>query len=101
MARKNLLDPAIAEVSPNFYNAALQSQLSTSEQQIVTQASLSWKTANSLMKLSKDKARKQFLELTPDMQNLIRYIYPDREEFMPEQNAVQSAFQKGIGRAHV
>jgi len=97
MARKNLLDPSIAAVSPNFYNAALQSQLSTSEQQLVTQASLSWKTANSLMKLGKDKARKQFLELTPDMQNLIRYIYPDREEFMPEQNAVQSAFQKVAG----
>jgi len=54
MARKNLLDPSIAEVSPNFYNAALQSQLSTSEQQLVTQAALSWKTANTLMKLGKD-----------------------------------------------
>lgn len=97
MARKNLLDPAIAEVSPNFYNAALQSQLSTSEQTLVTQAALSWKTANRLMKLSKEKARQQFLELTPDVQSTIRYMFPDREEFLPEQNAVQSLFQKGAG----
>ena len=55
MARKNLLDPSIAEVSPNFYNAALQSQLSTSEQQLITQAALNWKTARSLLKLSEEK----------------------------------------------
>lgn len=97
MARKNLLDPAIAEVSPNFYNAALQSQLSTSEQTLVTQAALSWKTANRLMKLSNDKARKQFLELAPDVQQTIRYMFPDKEIFLPEQNALQSAFQKAAG----
>lgn len=97
MPRKNLLDPSIAEVSPNFYNAALQSQLSTSEQQLVTQAALSWKTANSLMKLGKEKARNQFLELTPDVQATIRYMFPNREEFMPEQNALQSGFQKVAG----
>jgi hypothetical protein len=97
MPRKNLLDPSIAEVSPNFYNAALRSQLSTSEQQLVTQAALSWKTANSLMKLGKEKARNQFLELTPDVQATIRYMFPNREEFMPEQNALQSGFQKVTG----
>jgi hypothetical protein len=97
MARKPLLDPVIAEVSPNFYNAALQSQLSTSEQQLVTQAALSWKTANRIMKLSKEKARKEFLELTPDVQSTIRYMFPNREEFLPEQNAIQSGFQKVAG----
>jgi Tfp pilus assembly major pilin PilA len=97
MARKPLLDPAVAEVSPNFYNAALQSQLSTSEQTLINQGSLAWSTANKLMKLGKEKARKQFLELTPDVQATIRYMYPDREEFMPEQNPLQSAFQKVAG----
>jgi hypothetical protein len=99
MARKPLLSPAVAEVSPNFYNAALQSQLSTSEQTLINQGSLAWSTANKLMKLGKDKARKQFLELTPDVQATIRYMYPDREEFMPEQNPLQSAFQKVAGVA--
>ena len=101
MARKNLLDPAIAEISPNFYNAALQSQLSTSEQQLVTQAALNWKTARSLLKLSEDKARKQFLELRPDVQSQIRYFFPDREEFMPEQSPGQQLAQnifKGAGK---
>jgi len=101
MARKNLLDPSIAEVSPNFYNAALQSQLSTSEQQLVTQAALSWKTANTLMKLGKDKARQQFLELTPDVQSTIRYMFPNREEFLPEQSSRQQLAQniiKGAGK---
>lgn len=99
MARKPLLDPAVAEVSPNFYNAALQSQLSTSEQTLINQGSLAWSTANKLMKLGKDKARKQFLELTPDVQATIRYMYPDRQEFLPEQNLVQSAFQRVAGLA--
>lgn len=99
MARKNLLDPSIAEVSPNFYNAALQSQLSTSEQQIVTQAALNWKTAKSLLKLGKDKARKEFLELRPDVQSQIRYFFPDREEFMPEQNFKQKAYQNIVKAA--
>ena len=99
MARKNLLDPAIAEISPNFYNAALQSQLSTSEQQLVTQAALNWKTARSLMKLSKEKARQQFLELRPDVQSQIRYFFPDREEFMPEQSGVQRTYQNVIKTA--
>jgi len=104
MARKNLLDPAIAEVSPNFYNAALQSQLSTSEQQLITQAALNWKTARSLLKLSEEKARKQFLELRPDVQSQIRYFFPDRKEFMPEQNYIQKVWQNltfGTGNALV
>jgi hypothetical protein len=96
MPRENLLSPSVAEVSPNFYNAALKSQLSTSEQALVTQASLAWKTANTLMKLGKDKARKQFLELTPDVQSTIRYMYPDREEFLPEQSPQQQLAQKVI-----
>ncbi len=36
----------------------------------------------------KEKARKQFLELTPDVQATIRYMFPNREEFMPEQNKI-------------
>jgi hypothetical protein len=94
MARKNLLDPAVAEVSPNFYNAALQSQLSTSEQQLVNQGALAWKTANSLMKLSGEKARERFLELRPDVQSTISYMYPDRPEFKPAQSRNQELFQK-------
>lgn len=89
MARKNLLDPAVAEVSPNFYNAALQTQLSTSGQQLVNQSALVWKTANSLMKLSEEKARERFSELRPDIQAAIRDMYPDRKEFMVEKTFLQ------------
>lgn len=101
MARKNLLDPAVAEISPNFYNAALKTEYSPTEQLMINQMGLSYKTGTALLKLSKDKARKQFLELDPAVQANIRYIFPDKEQFLPEQNFLQEAFRKtvsGIGK---
>jgi hypothetical protein len=96
----DLVSESAAEVSPNFYSAALRTQYSPEELKMINQMSRSYKTATSLLKFSKDKARKEFLELDPAVQANIRYIFPDKEQFLPEQNLLQRGFQaisKGIG----
>jgi hypothetical protein len=96
----NLVDPAAAEVSPNFYDSALKTNYSPTELKMINQMSLSYKTGTSLLKLSKGKARKEFLELDPLVQANIRYIFPDKEQFLPEQNLLQRGIQataKGLG----
>lgn len=97
MARKNLLDPAVAEMSPNFYSAALKTQLSPEEKMMLEQNALAYKTAKTLMQYSSEKARKEFLQLDPMVQSSIRYMFPDKEQFMPEQNRLQSLAQKTLG----
>lgn len=102
MARKPLLSPAVAEMSPNFYSAALKTQLSPAEKLMLEQNALAYKTAKTLMQYSSDKARKEFLELDPMVQSAIRYMFPNKEQFMPQQNFLQSTFQKltgGVGKA--
>lgn len=100
MAYKPLLDPAVAEMSPNFYSAALKTQLSPEEQLMLNQNALAYKTAKTLLQYSNDKARNEFLQLDPMVQSAIRYMFPDKEQFMPKQNWLQSGYGKlvkGIG----
>ena len=89
-----LVTEAAAEVSPNFYSAAVRTNYSPEELKMINQMSLSYKTGTTLLKFSKDKARKEFLELDPDVQSNIRYIFPDKEQFLPEQNFFQRAAQE-------
>ena len=91
----DLVSEAAAEVSPNFYGAALRTNYSPAELKMINQMSLSYKTAASLLKLSNGKAREQFLQLDPDVQANIRYIFPDKEQFLPQQNI----FQRGVQAA--
>lgn len=93
MARKSLLDPAVAEMSPNFYSAALKTQLSPEEKLMLEQNALAYKTAKTLMQYSNDKARKEFLQLDPMVQSAIRYMFPDKEQFQPEQSGIGSFFK--------
>jgi hypothetical protein len=87
----NLVSEAAAEVSPNFYSAAVRTNYSPEELKMINQMSLSYKTGTTLLKYSKEKARKEFLELDPVVQSNIRYIFPDKEQFLPEQNFLQRA----------
>ena len=88
----DLVSEAAAEVSPNFYGAALRTNYSPAELKMINQMSLSYKTGTTLLKYSKEKARKEFLQLDPDVQSNIRYIFPDKDQFLPEQNI----FQRGV-----
>ena len=92
------LDPSVAQLSPNFYSAAIKSTLDAKSRLMVEQLSQSHKKGKDLLKLSDKKAREEFLKLDPIVQNNIRYIYSDQEQFLPEQNLVGKVVQ-GIGKA--
>jgi len=92
------LDPSVAQLSPNFYSAAIKSTLDAKSRLMVEQLSQSHKKGKELLKLSDKKAREEFLKLDPIVQNNIRYIYSDKEQFLPEQGLLGKVVQ-GIGKA--
>jgi hypothetical protein len=92
------LDPSVAQLSPNFYSAAIKSTLDPKSRLMVEQLSQSHKKGKELLKLSDKKAREEFLKLDPMVQNNIRYIYADKEQFLPEQGLLGKVVQ-GVGKA--
>ena len=92
------LDPSVAQLSPNFYSAAIKSSLDPKSRLMIEQLSQSHKKGKDLLKLSSKKAREEFLKLDPMVQNNIRYIYAGKEEFLPEQNLLGKVVQ-GVGKA--
>lgn len=92
------LDPSVAALSPNFYSAAIKSTLDAKSRLMVEQLAQSHKKGKDLLKLSDKKARQEFLKLDPIIQNNIRYIYSDQEQFLPEQNLLGKATQ-AVGKA--
>lgn len=92
------LDPSVAAVSPNFYSAIIKGNYSAGELAMINEYSRSWNTGKKLLKLSEKQARQQFLKLDPDVQNNIRFTWPNKEIFQPEQNIV-GKITKNIGSA--
>ena len=92
------LDPSIAQMSPNFYSAAIKSTLDAKSKLMVEQLGQSYKKGKDLLKLSDKKAREEFLKLDPLVQNNIRYIYSDQEQFLPEQSLLGKVTQN-VGKA--
>ena len=80
------LDPSVAKVNPNFYSAAIKSNLDSQSKMMVEQFSLSAVKATELLKLSEKQARQEFLKLDPLVQYNIRYIHPDKAQFKEEKS---------------
>jgi hypothetical protein len=78
------LDPALAEVSPNIYKAAIDANLPADQRMIANQMSRTYKTAKSLLKISEEEARKEFQTFDPIVQENIRFLFPDQKRFTPE-----------------
>ena len=78
------LDPSVAKLNPNFYSAAIKSNLDSQSKMMVEQFSLSAVKGTELLKLSEKKAREEFLKLDPLVQNNIRYIHPNKAQFAEE-----------------
>ena len=91
------LNPVVAEVSPNFYKAAILANLPPEQQKIAEQMAFSHKKAKDLLKLSDSNARKEFLDLDPIVQNNIRYLFPDKKTFEVEQDLIGKATQAVTG----
>ncbi len=97
------LDPSVAKLNPNFYSAAIKSNLDSQSKMMVEQFALSSVKAKELLKLSERKAREEFLKLDPFVQNNIRYIYPDKSQFAEEKgilgNVLSSVKKAALGTA--
>jgi hypothetical protein len=87
------LNPVVGEVSPNLYKAALSANLPADQRRLFEQMSYQYKTALRLMKLSEDEARKEFLQLTPDIQSNINYLFAKEKRFQPEQSLAGKVVQ--------
>lgn len=96
------LDPSLVKVSPNFAQAVRNSKLPPEQRTMVEQMSQSYVKAKNLLKVSEEKARKDFLELDPIVQQNIRTLYPTQKRFEAEQNLIGKATQfvtGGISKA--
>jgi hypothetical protein len=87
------LNPVVGEVSPNLYKAAISANLPAEQRRMVEQMSHTYKVAQRLMKISEAEARKEFLQLTPDVQSNINYLFATEKRFQPEQGLVGKAVQ--------
>ena len=87
------LNPVVGEVSPNLYKAAVSANLPGEQRRLVEQMSHTYKVAQRLIKMSEKEGRKEFLELTPDVQSNINYLFAKEKRFQPEQGLVGKAVQ--------
>lgn len=85
------IDPTVANLSPNLYNAALISGLSTEQSKLLNQLSKQYTKGTELLRLGKAAGRKEFLDLDPTVQNNIRLFFPDKEIFEEEKGLLQQA----------
>jgi hypothetical protein len=92
------LDPSVIKVSPGFADALTKSNLPPSQRNMVEQMSMTYVKAKKLLKMSEEKARKEFLDLDPIVKENIRYIYPTQKRFEAEQNLLGKATQFVTGQ---
>jgi hypothetical protein len=84
-----IIDPSVAELSPNLYNAARISGLSPQSAKFLNQMSKQYKKGQNLLKLSDTAARVKFLDLDPKVQENIRLFFPNQKVFDPEKSAIR------------
>ena len=87
------LDPSVLKVSPGFADAVTKSKLPPQPRNMIEQMSQTYVRANKLLKISEEKARKEFLDLDPVVQQNIRSLYPTQKRFDPEQDLFDKAKQ--------
>ena len=85
------LDPSVLKVSPGFADAVTKSQLPPDKRNMVEQMSQTYVRANKLLKISEEKARKEFLELDPVVQQNIRALHPNQKRFEEEKDLLDRA----------
>lgn len=86
MAYKPLVNPVVANVSPNIYEAAQNAPISAADRNTLEQMSFAYTKGTQLKRLSKEAAIKQFSMLTPEAQNNVRYLFPNDPFVQPQQD---------------
>ena len=84
-----IIDPSVADISPNLYNAARISGLSPQSAKFLNQMSKQYNKGKELLKLSEPAARNKFLELDPKVQENIRLFFPGQRVFEEEKGAIR------------
>lgn len=93
------IDPSVASLGPNVYNAARASNLPPEQAKYFNQLAKQYKKGKDLLAMGDAKARNQFLELDPQVQANIRALFPDRKAFEEEKTygqEVLSLFKQGM-----
>jgi hypothetical protein len=83
------IDPSVADLSPNLYNAARASGLNPAQSRFFNQMSKQYKLGSELLKLGEAAARNKFLSLDPTVQDNIRAFFPEQKVFEPEKGAIR------------
>jgi hypothetical protein len=91
-----IIDPSVAELSPNLYNAARLSGLNPQSAKFLNQMSKQYNKGKELLKLSEPAARNKFLELDPKVQENIRLFFPNQRVFEPEKGAIREVLDLAI-----
>ena len=91
-----IIDPSVAELSPNLYNAARISGLSGPQAKFLNQMSKQYNKGKDLLKLSEIAARNKFLELDPKVQENIRLFFPNQRAFEPEKGAIREVLDLAV-----
>ena len=84
-----IIDPSVAALSPNLYNAARISGLSPQSARFLNQMTKQYLKGQELIKLSDTAARNKFLELDPKVQENIRIFFPNQKAFEPEKGPIR------------
>lgn len=92
-----IIDPSVANLSPNLYNAARASGLSPQQARFFNQMTKQYQKGQELIKLSDTAARNKFLELDPKVQENIRLFFPNQKAFEPEKGPIRE-FIEFLGR---
>lgn len=83
------LSNVVAELAPNTYKTAITTGMSEQDAKLVDQLMRSAKLGKELLSKSKEKARKEFLALDPQVQKNVYSIYSSEEIFQPEKSTTQ------------
>ena len=83
------LSNVVAEMAPNTYKTAITTGMSEQDAKLVDQLMRSAKLGKELLSKSKEKARKEFLALDPQVQKNIYSVYSSEEIFQPEKSTTQ------------
>ena len=89
------LNPVVASLSPNVYNAVQNTPMSDADKNMIEQLSFAYAKGTELKKLDPALAAKKFQALSKPAQQDVRYLYPN-EAFTKEQQSLLGKLVGGV-----
>lgn len=99
------INPVVATVSPNIYNAVQNTPMSAQDQNTIEQLSFAYAKGLEFKKLDEKVATQKFQSLSKDAQADLRYIYPNEPWAQGQQSllgkVVGGVFKAGVRAAQI